>query len=90
LRSIKEITSVLQGCLDPEPYEKVQQYEAVKIKELYARLITQLHIVPDFKTRLVELKQKYGCQTSVRGLGQGTRTDGKVVRVSIAKTPGWI
>ena len=90
LKHVKEITSLLQGSLDPDTYEKVQQYESIKIKELYARLITQLHVVPDFKTRLIELQQKFDCDTSVRGLGQGTRPDGKVLRVSIAKTPGWL
>lgn len=46
--------------------------------------------MPDFKTRLVDLQHKYGCKTAIKGMGQGTRSDGKVVRVAIEKTPGWL
>jgi hypothetical protein len=53
LRNVKEISSMMSGCVESEVYERIQAYESIKIKELYARLITNIHILPDFKTRLL-------------------------------------
>jgi hypothetical protein len=46
---------MMAGCIEKEVFERIQAYESIKIKELYARLITNINILPDFKTRLIEL-----------------------------------
>jgi hypothetical protein len=81
---------MMSGCIESEVFERIQAYESIKIKELYTRLITNINILPDFKTRLINLQQEHGEPGKLPGLGKAVRLDGKTQRVAIRGTPGWI
>lgn len=55
LRNLKEVTYLLENCLDRKTSFAIQEFEAERIKELYAKMLQTVHKIPDFKTRLVAL-----------------------------------
>ena len=54
-RTIKELTALLGDCeFDHKTTSKIKLFEARRIKDLYARMVTEVSRVPDFKARLSE------------------------------------
>jgi len=39
-RTIKELTTLLEGCFEPKVSQKIKVIEALKIKDMYARMMT--------------------------------------------------
>ena len=52
-RTVKELTALLSDCeFDHKTNLKIKSFEARRIKDLYARMVTEVSRVPDFKSRL--------------------------------------
>lgn len=54
-RTVKELTALLSDCqFDSKTLTRIKAFEARRIKDMYARMVTQVSRVPDFKARLME------------------------------------
>ena len=54
-RTVKELTALLSDCqFDAKTHTRIKAFEARRIKDMYARMVTQVSRVPDFKARLTE------------------------------------
>lgn len=51
---------MLKHAMDRETFRAVQVFEAERIKELYAQMLTSAHKIPDFKSRLLALQENQG------------------------------
>jgi hypothetical protein len=90
LKTVKEVASILKESLDGEVYERMQVYQALRVKELFAKLLNNIHILPDFKTRLIDIQKKNAGPDGIVGLADGIRDDNKILRVKVQETPGWV
>lgn len=54
---MKEIGTLLADCFDDQIATKIKLFEAKRIQQLYAKMATMSHKVPDFKSRLTRMRK---------------------------------
>ena len=78
---MKEIGTLLADCFDDQIATKIKLFEAKRIQQLYAKMATMSHKVPDFKSRLTRMRKQEG--SNIPGFGSVNRSGKKNEKIKV-------